>query len=342
MLTRNAAPIDAEDRPIPPTRCCGAWAVPLALEHPRSGAGSSTSTNRFRPELAGGWVLAGGVRRRVRGPGRLPRRGATGRRLRQTSRRRPARFGSIRRPAISSSVRRATSAAPDRLSRRAGRHHHRRRPATPETGSTPGRHPLTARYPAGQRGRNDASDPAATLSTLFDRFAGADLPRWLVGVYLAAFGGGPTTLRDMTDADVTAMFGPEAGRRLAAARALAAAPSANSCCHIHLRSARLTVVEPLRGHHHLPGHLRLRASGGLVCPPPLSVGLVEVAGGQPVRRRTADLPWIPGCCRCPRRHRSVRCRCSPVRTPVCCAVVAADWNRLAGAYRTRAALPDHR
>ena len=45
------------------------------------------------------------------------------------------------------------------------------------------------------------------MSQLFDRF-GADLPP-LGGIYLAAFGGGPVTLRDMTDDDVTAMFRPK-------------------------------------------------------------------------------------------------------------------------------------
>jgi phthiocerol/phenolphthiocerol synthesis type-I polyketide synthase B len=52
----------------------------------------------------------------------------------------------------------------------------------------------------------DASDETA-MSALFDRF-GADLPP-LSGVYLAAFGGGPMTLRDMTDDDVTTMFRPK-------------------------------------------------------------------------------------------------------------------------------------
>ncbi len=52
----------------------------------------------------------------------------------------------------------------------------------------------------------DASDETA-MSALFDRF-GADLPP-LAGIYLAAFGGGPMTLRDMTDDDVTAMFRPK-------------------------------------------------------------------------------------------------------------------------------------
>jgi phthiocerol/phenolphthiocerol synthesis type-I polyketide synthase B len=52
----------------------------------------------------------------------------------------------------------------------------------------------------------DAADESA-MSAVFDRF-GADLPP-LAGIYLAAFGGGPVTLRDMTDADVTAMFRPK-------------------------------------------------------------------------------------------------------------------------------------
>jgi phthiocerol/phenolphthiocerol synthesis type-I polyketide synthase B len=52
----------------------------------------------------------------------------------------------------------------------------------------------------------DAADETA-MSALFDRF-GADLPA-LDGIYLAAFGGGPVTLLDMTDDDVTAMFRPK-------------------------------------------------------------------------------------------------------------------------------------
>ncbi|MBV8293924.1 MAG: SDR family NAD(P)-dependent oxidoreductase, partial [Mycobacterium sp.] len=52
----------------------------------------------------------------------------------------------------------------------------------------------------------DAADETA-MSALFDRF-GADLPP-LAGIYVAAFAGGPITLRDMTDDDVTAMFRPK-------------------------------------------------------------------------------------------------------------------------------------
>jgi phthiocerol/phenolphthiocerol synthesis type-I polyketide synthase B len=52
----------------------------------------------------------------------------------------------------------------------------------------------------------DATDEAA-MTALFDRF-GADLPP-LGGIYLAAYAGGPVTLRDMTDDDVTTMFAPK-------------------------------------------------------------------------------------------------------------------------------------
>ncbi|MGH3554794.1 MAG: beta-ketoacyl reductase, partial [Mycobacterium sp.] len=52
----------------------------------------------------------------------------------------------------------------------------------------------------------DTSDEAA-MTALFDRF-GTDLPP-LSGIYLAAYGGGPVTLCDMTDDDVNAMFRPK-------------------------------------------------------------------------------------------------------------------------------------
>ena len=52
----------------------------------------------------------------------------------------------------------------------------------------------------------DAAD-AAAMAALFRRF-GTDLPA-LEGIYLAAFAGGPVTLRDMSDDDVNAMFRPK-------------------------------------------------------------------------------------------------------------------------------------
>lgn len=52
----------------------------------------------------------------------------------------------------------------------------------------------------------DAADEDS-MRAVFDRF-GADLPP-LAGIYLAAFGGGPVTLTEMTHDDVTAMFVPK-------------------------------------------------------------------------------------------------------------------------------------
>ncbi|MCI4674257.1 type I polyketide synthase [Candidatus Mycolicibacterium alkanivorans] len=52
----------------------------------------------------------------------------------------------------------------------------------------------------------DVTDQTA-MAALFDRF-GSDLPP-LEGIYLAAFAGGPVTLRDMTDDDVSTMFRPK-------------------------------------------------------------------------------------------------------------------------------------
>jgi phthiocerol/phenolphthiocerol synthesis type-I polyketide synthase B len=52
----------------------------------------------------------------------------------------------------------------------------------------------------------DAADEES-MRAVFDRF-GADLPP-LAGIYLAAFGGGPVTLTEMSDDDITAMFAPK-------------------------------------------------------------------------------------------------------------------------------------
>jgi phthiocerol/phenolphthiocerol synthesis type-I polyketide synthase B len=54
----------------------------------------------------------------------------------------------------------------------------------------------------------DAADEES-MRAVFDRF-GADLPP-LAGIYLAAFGGGPVTLTEMSDDDVTDMFDPKLG-----------------------------------------------------------------------------------------------------------------------------------
>ena len=122
------------------------------------------------------------------------------------------------------------------------------------------------------------------MAALFDRF-GADLPP-LHGIYLAAFGGGPVTLADMTDDDVTAMFRP----KLDAVSVLH-----NLSLHHPVRqfvlfssisgSDRLALAGPLRGDHHLPGHLRLRAPSGRAGGHRRQLGTLEVVDRQPDRRR---------------------------------------------------------
>ena len=96
----------------------------------------------------------------------------------------------------------------------------------------------------------DAADEAA-MSALFDRF-GTDLPP-LGGIYLAAFGGGPVTLRDMTDDDVTAMFRPKLDvvsllHKLSLEHPVAPV----RVVLVDLGTARLPLAGPLRGNHHLP------------------------------------------------------------------------------------------
>jgi phthiocerol/phenolphthiocerol synthesis type-I polyketide synthase B len=182
----------------------------------------------------------------------------------------------------------------------------------------------------------DASDETA-LSALFDRF-GADLPP-LAGVYLAAFGGGPTTLRDMTDADVDAMFGP----KLDAAWLL----HTLSIKHAVRQFVLFTSISGLLGSRWL-GHYAAtttfldafayaRRAAGL---PATAVDWgwwKSLADNQSDSERqiSLDSGLLP-------MPDDTAIRALSVLTgpdaPVCCAVVAADWNRLAGAYRTRASL----
>ena len=131
----------------------------------------------------------------------------------------------------------------------------------------------------------DAADEAA-MTALFDRF-GTDLPP-LGGIYLAAFGGGPVTLCDMTDDDVTAMFRPKLD-----AVALLHKPVAETAgapvrvVLVDLWTARIALAGPLRGDDHLPRHLRLCASSGRASGHRRQLGPVEVAGRHPEPTRSA-------------------------------------------------------
>ena len=130
----------------------------------------------------------------------------------------------------------------------------------------------------------DAADETA-MSALFDRF-GADLPP-LGGIYVAAFAGGPITLRDMTNDDVTAMFRPKLDV-VALLHKLSSAPSGAPVCAVlvDLRGDRLALAGPLRGHHNVPGHVRVRPSRRRTSGYCDQLGALEIVVGQPVRRGT--------------------------------------------------------
>ncbi len=182
----------------------------------------------------------------------------------------------------------------------------------------------------------DASDEAA-MSALFDRF-GTNLPP-LGGIYVAAFGGGPVTLRDMTDDDVTAMF----------------APKLNVVSLLH----RLSLVQPVAqfvlfssisgllgsrwlGHYaatttFLDTFAYARRAAGLPATA-INWGLwksvADNQGDEQLRvTLESGLEPMPDEVAI-HALRAITCRDTPAR----CTIVAADWARLATAYRTRASL----
>jgi phthiocerol/phenolphthiocerol synthesis type-I polyketide synthase B len=182
----------------------------------------------------------------------------------------------------------------------------------------------------------DAADEAA-LSALFDRF-GADLPR-LAGIYLAAFVGGPVTLKDMTDADVTAMFRPKL----------------DAAALLH----RLSIKHPVREFvlfTSISGVLGSRWLGHYAATTTFldTFAYARRAAGLPATAVNWGL-WKSRADSEPEEQRQVTldsglepmpdevaiAALSSVTgpdAPVRCTIVAADWTRLAAAYRTRAKL----
>ncbi len=182
----------------------------------------------------------------------------------------------------------------------------------------------------------DASDRTA-LRALFDRF-GDDLPP-LSGIYLAAFGGGPVTVREMTDADVAAMFGPKLD-----AVALLHELSLRHPVRQFVLFCSISGVLGSRwlGHYaatttYLDTFAYARRAAGL---PATAVnwGLWKsLADSQSDFDRQVELesglhPMDDGIA-----IAALGVLTGP-EAPVSSTVVAADWNRLAAAYRTRTAL----
>ena len=176
----------------------------------------------------------------------------------------------------------------------------------------------------------DAADEAA-MTALFARF-GKDLPP-LEGIYLAALAGGEALLSEMTDDDVNTMFRSKLDVASVLHKLSLKTRCADSCCSPRSRafSARdgsAITPRPTRSSTHSPTRAapldsRQRSSTG-ACG---SRGRTHNPGRRP-----------PACNRCPTTSPSGCClRCS-VRTPCSPRWCAADWSRLADAYRMRGSL----
>jgi phthiocerol/phenolphthiocerol synthesis type-I polyketide synthase B len=182
----------------------------------------------------------------------------------------------------------------------------------------------------------DAADETA-MSALFERF-GAELPS-LAGIYLAAFGGGPMTLRDMTNEDVTAMFRPKLDvlallhrislrhpvRQFVLFSSISGLTGSRWLAHY---AATTTFLDTFAYARRAAGLAATAVNWGLWKSLSNSQSDEERqvtldSGLEPMSDDVAiqALPWVIG-----------------PGTPVRSTIVAADWVRLASAYRTRAAL----
>ena len=182
----------------------------------------------------------------------------------------------------------------------------------------------------------DASDEAA-MSALFDRF-GTDLPP-LGGIYLAAFGGGPMTLRDMTDDDVTAMFRPKLDvvsllhklslnhpvRQFVLFSSISGVTGSRWLAHYAATTTFLDTFAYARRAAGLPATAinwgLWKSLSDTQTDQERQVTLDSGLEPMPDEVAIQALPSVIG-------------QDAPVRSTI----VAADWSRLATAYRTRAAL----
>lgn len=182
----------------------------------------------------------------------------------------------------------------------------------------------------------DAADETA-MSALFDRF-GADLPP-LAGIYLAAFGGGPITLCDMTDDDVTAMFRPKLDvlallhklslrqpvRQFVLFSSISGVTGSRWLAHYAATTTFLDTFAYARRAAGLPATAinwgLWKSLSDSQSDEERQVTLDSGLEPMPDEVAIQALPWVTG-------------PGSPVRSTI----VAADWARLATAYRTRAAL----
>jgi phthiocerol/phenolphthiocerol synthesis type-I polyketide synthase B len=182
----------------------------------------------------------------------------------------------------------------------------------------------------------DASD-ATSMRALFDRF-GADLPA-LGGIYLAAFGGGPVTLSEMTEADVTAMFAPKLD---------AAAVLHELSLDLPVRQFVLfTSISGILGSRWLAHYTATTTFLDAFAYARRAAGLPATAVNWGLWKSLADHQSDD------ERHVTLGSGLEPLPdelaiqalslvtaadAPVRSTIVAADWTQLADVYRTRAAL----
>ncbi|WP_197383073.1 type I polyketide synthase [Mycolicibacterium mengxianglii] len=182
----------------------------------------------------------------------------------------------------------------------------------------------------------DTTD-AAAMAELFARF-GADLPP-LHGIYLAAFGGGPVTLADMTDADVAAMFRPKLDavsvlhalslhqplRQFVMFSSISGLTGSRWLAHYTATSTFLDTFASARRAAGLPATtVNWGLWKSLIDNQSEQESQVSIDSGlepMPDEVAIAALRWVIG-------------SGAPVRS----VVVSADWDLLATAYRTRAPL----
>ncbi len=181
----------------------------------------------------------------------------------------------------------------------------------------------------------DAADEAA-MTALFDRF-GTDLPV-LEGIYLAAFAGGPVTLCDMTDDDVSAMFRP----KLDAARLLHTLSLKTTVRHFVLFSS----ISGLLGSRWLGHYAATSTFLDTLAHARRTLGLPGAVVNWGVWKSLADAQYgarqVTSDAGLEPMPDDVAIRAIPLAmgsdAPVRSVVVDADWPRLAAAYRTRGSL----
>ena len=181
----------------------------------------------------------------------------------------------------------------------------------------------------------DVTDEAA-MTALFDRF-GADLPA-LDGIYLAAFAGGPVTLTDMTDEDVSTMFAP----KLDALGVLHTLSLRTKVRHFVLFSS----ISGLLGSRWLAHYTATSTFLDTFAYARRNLGLPATVVNWGLWKSLADMQSEAGEVMSntglePMAD-EVAIRALPLAmstgAPVRMTVVAADWPLLAAAYRTRGAL----